>query len=563
MLSGRARGSPPSYNSRVGLRLRLFLLVLLWLTSASGWAQSSCGFFERKIRFADGQQACAGDFPLLRREGLIANESSSFATRVRSSASYAIAFTADPRSCPFASYMAWDWAGQDAAEALQKCEVRLADAVRKSGAAGSGCRCQTVVDNARSELTRKDFEDRLALFERQLVAGGQPLSALSAAQSGGAAPAAAVTRTEADDGQRRPAEAQLAQERQRQADAQTAAQQQAQRDAELKRQQEQRTGEAAARRQEEQRRADAESRARQQAEADLQVRERQRRQDEEKARAAEAVRLAAVARQAEEDRARAERELAELKLRLQEQAKAAAEAGGPLSLPANYSHRVALVIGNTRYLDKPLQNPGNDARMMRARLRDIGFTVLYHEDVKVGQIGDIYEQLDATLQAKPGAAFVFYYAGHGTQIDGENFLPAVDAAMTSKFHMPSQSLDPARVIKISEAAKSAVRLIILDACRDNPWQAAGRGLAKGLSKFDPAEGTLILHSTRPGSVAIDQSRGAHGLFTFHLLRHFDMPRLPVERMFKLVAADVRADSGGRQVPWIEGQLIGDFAFRDR
>ena len=147
--------------------------------------------------------------------------------------------------------------------------------------------------------------------------------------------------------------------------------------------------------------------------------------------------------------------------------------------------------------------------------------------------------------------------------EGQHFFPTVDAKIASRFHMPSQSLDVARIVRIAESARSTMRLLILDACRDNPWQMASRGSAKGLSRLDPAEGTLILHATRPGSVALDESRGAHGLFTFHLLRHFDTPRLPVERMFKLVAADVRSDSGGRQVPWIEGQLVGDFAFVER
>lgn len=568
-------GRPMMSLFAAALRRRAALLVLALLLGAVGsaQAQSGCGFFERKIRFADGQEGCASEFAFLRQEGLIANESgTSYAAKSRASATYAIALTADPQSCPFASYMAWNWSGRDAAEALPKCNERMAEALRRVGSSAANCRCETVVDTARSALSRKDFEARLALVEKQYRAGGAPLAlqvpvlvangpaAVPAAAEPAVVPAA-TAQAQADLRGRQEREAEeerrVAQdEARRQADARAAAQVKADREAEARRLEAQRVAQAKAE-------ADAAVRRQQQAESDRRALELQRRQDDEKARAAEAARIAAQARQADDERDRLTREMAELRRRLEEQTRTQEAAAAQLSLPANYTDRVALVVGNTSYLERPLVNPGNDARVMRTRLLNIGFKVLYFQDVKVGQIGDVYEQLNAALQAKPGAAFVFYYAGHGTQIDGENFFPAVDAKMASKFHMPSQSLDPGRIIKIAESARSAVRLMILDACRDNPWQTASRGMAKGLNKLDPAEGTLILHATRPGSVAIDESRGDHGLFTYHLLRHFDTPRLPVERLFKVVAADVRVDSGGRQVPWIEGQLVGDFAFRER
>jgi uncharacterized caspase-like protein len=239
--------------------------------------------------------------------------------------------------------------------------------------------------------------------------------------------------------------------------------------------------------------------------------------------------------------------------------------GPPLPGPSVYADRVALVVGNKNYLARPLDNPINDARAMEKRLAAMGFKVIYFEDMKVSQIGDAMEQVANAI--RPGAAFVFFYAGHGTQVDGENMFPAVDAKLTSSFQLPTQSLDLNRVVRIAESKKAAIRVMILDACRDNPWQQISqkkdRSIAMGLAKVDPAEGTLILHATRAGSVAADASAGNHGLFTFHLLKHLDTPQLPVEQLFKRIASEVRQASKGAQTPWYEGQIEGEFTFREK
>ena len=230
--------------------------------------------------------------------------------------------------------------------------------------------------------------------------------------------------------------------------------------------------------------------------------------------------------------------------------------------PSAYTRKVALVIGNADYPGlSRLKNPINDAMAMAKKLREIGFTVIYHQDVKALQIGDIMAEVNSMVV--PGSAFVFYYAGHGVQIKGENFFPAVDANIKTQFDIPNQSLQLQRVLDMTTEAKASLNLMMLDACRNNPWVLASRSMPGGLSKIDPPTGTLISFATRPGSVADDGADGANGLYTSFLLKHIDTANLPVESFFKRVSNDVYTVSKGRQEPWVEGNIRGDFTFNQR
>ena len=288
----------------------------------------------------------------------------------------------------------------------------------------------------------------------------------------------------------------------------------------------------------------------------------------EQARKAEEERQAKAKREAEEERqARAKRETEEEE-RKKKEIKIAipgpSNENRPVAGPSIYTDRVALVVGNKNYITRPLENPINDARAMRSRLTALGFKVIYFENLKVNEIGDVMEKVANAI--RPGSVFVFFYAGHGTQIDGENMFPAVDAKLTSAFQLPTQSLDLNRVIRIAESQKATIRIMILDACRDNPWQLvtqSKRSIGSGLAKVDPAEGTIVLHATRAGGVAADTSEGNNGLFTHHLLRHLDTQKLPIEQLFKRVSSDVKQASKGTQVPWTEGQIEGEFTFREK
>ncbi len=218
---------------------------------------------------------------------------------------------------------------------------------------------------------------------------------------------------------------------------------------------------------------------------------------------------------------------------------------------------VALVIGNNDYKSSPLKNPINDARAMSERLRGLGFEVIERTNLRTREIPATLREFRSRL--RPGAVALFFYAGHGVQIKGVNYLPSVDADITSEEDVSMQSIDVNRVLDILDESKTRLNLVFLDACRNNPFTRSFRSTAAGLAKVDAPSGTLISFATRPGSTAYDGD-GTHGLYTEHLLRNMNEPDLPVELMLKRVVSGVKRDSKGQQEPWMEGSIEGDFYF---
>ena len=228
------------------------------------------------------------------------------------------------------------------------------------------------------------------------------------------------------------------------------------------------------------------------------------------------------------------------------------------AISASYTDKVALVIGNSNYISQPLRNPINDAKAIATKLIKNGFKVTYYQDMKTNQISFILG--DIVSKIKPGSVFAFFYAGHGYQIKGQNYFPAVDAKIKTEYDVPLQSLSLSGLMDMASDAKSALNLIMLDACRNNPFTVATRGGTVGLARIDlPASGTMIFYATRPGSVAAD-GEDDNGLYTKFLLKYLDTPNLPIEKFFKLVTNEVKNASNGNQVPWIEGSIDGEFAF---
>ena len=220
--------------------------------------------------------------------------------------------------------------------------------------------------------------------------------------------------------------------------------------------------------------------------------------------------------------------------------------------------RVALVIGNASYMQGPLKNPVNDARAMAGRLKSLGFEVILKENVRIKDVGAVYREFRSRI--KPGGVALFFYAGHGIQFKGQNYLPAVDSAFDGEEDVPLQSINLNLLLDNMDEAKSALNIVLLDACRDNPFARKFRGGARGLAQVDKPSGTLIHYATRPGSVAADGA-GANGTYTAALLEQIDSPGVPVELMLKRVTNRVVATTRGQQEPWIEGSLRGDFYFR--
>jgi formylglycine-generating enzyme required for sulfatase activity/uncharacterized caspase-like protein len=221
-------------------------------------------------------------------------------------------------------------------------------------------------------------------------------------------------------------------------------------------------------------------------------------------------------------------------------------------------NRVALVIGNAAYKSGPLVNPVNDARAMAKRLRSLGFDVVLRENLKQREIGGVYREFRSKIL--PGGVALVFYAGHGVQFKGQNYFPATDADISSEEDVPLQSLNLGNLLDNMEEAKAGVSLVFLDACRDNPFARRFRSASRGLAKVEAASGTLIHYATRPGSVASD-GEGQNGTYTEALLAQMNEPGVPVELMLKRVANNVVARTKGKQEPWVEGSLRGDFYFR--
>jgi uncharacterized caspase-like protein len=227
---------------------------------------------------------------------------------------------------------------------------------------------------------------------------------------------------------------------------------------------------------------------------------------------------------------------------------------GPVGASAQ---RVALVIGNGAYRDSPLRNPVNDARAVAARLRELGFEVIVRENLGQEQMHAAVREFGRRLERANVA--LFYFAGHGMQIKGRNYLIPVDAQIEHEDEVAYRSLDANEVVDKMESARTPTNLVILDACRNNPFQRQFRTRRPGLAEMDAGPGTLIAFATAPGSVASD-GEGDNGVYTKHLLRQMG-EAMPVEQVFKRVRVGVSLETKDQQVPWEASSLKEDFYFR--
>ncbi len=218
--------------------------------------------------------------------------------------------------------------------------------------------------------------------------------------------------------------------------------------------------------------------------------------------------------------------------------------------------RVALVVGNSAYRTAPLANPLNDARAVSAQLRQLGFKVISLENASQKQMFEAVRQFGDQLQ---GGVGLFYYAGHGVQVKGRNFLVPVDAAIEREDEVPYKAFDVGQVLEKMESAKNPLNIVILDACRNNPFARGARSGTTGLAQMDAPTGSIVAFATSPGAEAADGSAG-NGLYTSHLLRNMATPGLKVEDVFKRTRVAVKQASNGRQIPWESTSLEGDFYF---
>jgi hypothetical protein len=220
----------------------------------------------------------------------------------------------------------------------------------------------------------------------------------------------------------------------------------------------------------------------------------------------------------------------------------------------------ALVIGNAAYRAvSPLTNPTNDADDIAAILGKRDFAVIKKKDCTHKEMDEALKEFRAAL--KGSDVGLFFFAGHGMQIDGENYLAAVDADADTEIDAKHSSLPLNRVIETMEKSATATNVIILDACRDNPFERAWHRSAslRGLAPVYAPKGTIIAYATSPGQIASDGA-GRNGTYTAALLKHIDTPDCSLESMFKRVRNTLSAMTNGKQISWEHTSLAGDFFF---
>ena len=219
--------------------------------------------------------------------------------------------------------------------------------------------------------------------------------------------------------------------------------------------------------------------------------------------------------------------------------------------------RVALVIGNADYESSPLENPANDARDMTAALQELGFSVTTKVNITARDMTEAIR--DFGIKLTEGGVGLFYYAGHGMQVEGRNYLIPVDADIQAEDEVKFFAVDVGLMLSKMDTAGNRINIVILDSCRDNPFKRSFRSFSRGLVAVDAPRGSLIIYATSPGGVSAD-GEGRNGVFTGALLNHIKTPDVDVEVMLKEVRGEVMAATGGEQTPWSTSSLSGTFYF---
>jgi hypothetical protein len=231
---------------------------------------------------------------------------------------------------------------------------------------------------------------------------------------------------------------------------------------------------------------------------------------------------------------------------------------------ASAENRIALVIGQSAYRAVvPLPNPVNDARAMAQMLGDAGFEVQSAADLSQNELRSRIAEFAASVAAKgPDTVSLLFYAGHGLQIDGENYLVPVDVDPKREADIPLQAVRLNDIINTLTSVPSKTRIILLDACRNDPFPAINKTAGRGLAQVDVrlgTAGTLLSFSTSPGAEAED-GRDGNSPYTTALLQAGREPGLPIEEAFKRVRLSVNKATDGRQTPWESSSLVNDFRF---
>jgi uncharacterized caspase-like protein len=238
------------------------------------------------------------------------------------------------------------------------------------------------------------------------------------------------------------------------------------------------------------------------------------------------------------------------------------------AVPAHAERRVALVIGNSAYAHVPqLANPKNDAADMAKKLQELGFEVVVGEDLDLSSMRKTAREFTRKIEGADMA--LFFYGGHGLQVNGSNYMAPVDAQLMSYNDLDYEAF-PMDMILTAMERNTKVNLVFLDACRDNPLAenlARSMGtrsgaVGRGLAKLGSGVGSLIAFATQPGNVALDGD-GRNSPFTTALLKHLGTPGQSVTEDLVLVRREVLDATEGKQVPWDNSSLTGPVILKEK
>lgn len=222
--------------------------------------------------------------------------------------------------------------------------------------------------------------------------------------------------------------------------------------------------------------------------------------------------------------------------------------------------RTALVIGNSAYRDAPLKNPANDATDVAKLLRSLEFDVVLKTNATQEAMEDAIRDFGKALEKKGGVG-LFFYAGHGVQSQGKNYLIPVDAQLEREKDLRYRAVNLGQLLDEMRFAKNGLNIAILDACRNNPLTRSFRSSERGLAPMtDAPKGLFLAYSTSPNEVAAD-GEGRNSPFTEQLKLALTKPGLPLELTFKEVVKGVKKVTQEKQVPWFNSSVSGDFYFK--
>ena len=225
--------------------------------------------------------------------------------------------------------------------------------------------------------------------------------------------------------------------------------------------------------------------------------------------------------------------------------------------------RIALVIGNSDYVEAPLRNPVHDANGMAAVLRELGFSVTTKLNVNQQQFEDAVREFGSSV--RPGDTSLFYFSGHGVQVDGVNYLVPIGADIQREYEIKYKAVNPQLILEELQHARSSFNVVILDACRNNPFRRV-RSLRRGLATMsapldaEAQGGTLIAYATAPDNVAQDGS-GNNSPYALSLMKTMNVPGLEIEQVFRQVRVAVMAETRNQQVPWEYSSVTRPFYFK--